>query len=528
MAKITSKANLLLGTNLFLHVVEKNGTDISVTKAGEVITLASTTTDFVATSTTSGIVSRGIVIGDTIKLARTTNAANEQLEILVTAAGANEVVGTIVTGVGATEIAGSSINITGFKKTYEFVEAGALDFIDGVSGIILNSVLVDLWDTQDLDRFLAPFNSIEPRAKSIASINGWEPHNLSTTNAIRDTALEIRPTQTAAPTQIYCLPRSTSDCHAPTDQITLWPASQAEIDAPLEFVMTGYANQLIKIYDSVEAIDLRGTWYTRLAEEGKTIIMEQHLFNYAEIYPISAANGIDPKLIALDGSVGAGGVWANVDYFLALSEEYLGDVDGIDYTFRGYVEGDGRTNEIVHEKLNYLWRQPTNINSDGTGPVLRGDKQWPISEFSGDAFSVNAYLLNYNPAQRNNLTLFDVGSVARRWPAIYAITVVSPAITLGGTMSVIHENTVGTNTPVYLVDEDAVSIKDLSIIASRGIIVAYSTYNNGGHTPNQPINLRLTWNRPGFVEPGSSLFTLGAANQTVAITPTADPSYTVA
>jgi hypothetical protein len=530
MAKITTKAGLTLGTNLKFHIADKSGTDIAIAKSGATLTITTTAANFTGSSETAGVVNRAIAIGDVIKLSNTGNASNEGLTATVSAVSATSITATIVSGTGATETAGADINIVAIKKTYQFLAAGGLSFIDGVQGIILASKMVDLWDTSDLDKYDPAFTSIEPRAKSIASINGWEPHDISTTNAVRDTALEIRPSKTAAATKIYALLRSTSNAHAPTDQITYWYGGDAELTAPNDFVMTGYANQLVLLYDynSGTPIDKRGTWYTRLAIEGKTIIMEQHALNYAEIIPISAANAIDPKLIVADATIAAGGIFANITYNLDVDGIYSGNVDGSNYNFAGYVDGDLQTNEAVHQKINYLWRQPTNVNSDGTGATKRGDKQWPLTVFSGDAFTVKAYLLDYKASQRNNLTLVDSGGNNRAWPAIYTLTPTAPSLAVGGTFSLIHEDTFGTATPVYLKNEAGTDQKDITIAASQDIVVAYSTYNNGGHPPNTPIPLRLTWNRPGFIEPENTAFTLGPANMGVAISPTADPSYTAA
>jgi hypothetical protein len=530
MAKITTKAGLTLGTNLKFHIADKSGTDIAISKSGAVLTISTTAANFTGSSETAGVVNRAIAVGDVIKLSNTANAANEGLTATTSAVSDTSITATIVSGVGATETAGADINIVAVKKTYQFLAAGGLSFIDGVQGIILASKMVDLWDTSDLDKYDPAFTSIEPRAKSIASINGWEPHDASTTNAVRDTALELRPSKTAAATKIYALLRSTSDAHAPTDQITYWYGGDAELTAPNDLVMTGYANQLVLLYDynGGTPIDKRGTWYTRLAIEGKTIIMEQHSLNYAEIIPISAANAIDPKLIVADATIAAGGIFAGITYNLDVDGIYSGSVDGTPYNFAGYVDGDLQTNEAVHQKINYLWRQPTNVNADGTGATKRGDKQWPLTVFSGDAFTVKAYLLDYKASQRNNLTLVDSGGNNRVWPAIYTLTPTAPSLAVGGTFSLIHEDTFGTAVPVYLKNEAGTDQKDITIASTQDIVVAYSTYNNGGHPPNTPIPLRLTWNRPGFIEPENTAFTLGPANMGVAISPTADPSYTVA
>ena len=534
MAKIISKADLTIGTNLKLHIADKGATDITITDNGDgtgtIVSAALAT--FATTTELAGVVNRAIVIDDIIVVSHTNEAGNEGARVTVTAVTDLSItyadIDTLVT-----EASGSDINLISELKTYQFLEAGALTFIDGVQGIVLASEMVDLWDVTDLDIYDPAFTSIEPRAKSMASINGWEPHDIDTLKAIRDMALEIRPDSNTAATKIYASLRS-GTLNAATDQFTFWPSTDLWDTAPTLAVTTGYINELVLIYD-LAGTDNRfsnGTdWYTRCAENGKSIIMEQFELNYAEITPVSAANALDPKLAdgagtpyTSDATILAGGIWANVLYNLDVTGTYSGDVDGTPYDFTGYVEADSQTNETVHEKINYLWRQPDNINTDGTGATLRGDKQWPMTVFVGDGFTVEAYLLNYNAAQRNNLTVVDETDVARFWPTIFTLTVNAAALAVGGTFSVIHADTFGTSAAVYLQNETPADQKDVTIASSVSIVVAYSTYSVDGHTANTPLDLILTWNRPGFIEPSNSAFTL-SSDTSVSITPTADPSY---
>ena len=527
MAKITTKAGLVLGTNLKFHIADKSGTNIAIGVSGSVITLTAATSKWLATSETSGIVNRAIVVGDIITIGRTTNSANEGVTAKVTAVSATVITATVLTGTPVAESAGSQINVTCYDKYYQFLAASGLSFIDGVQGIVLKSKMDDLWDTSDLDKYPSAWSSIEPRAKSLANINGWKYYDSSTYNAIRDTALEIRATKTSAALEKHVCLRSTSNSASLTDQLTYWFGGDAELTAPNQFVMTGYANQLVKVYDynNGTPIDKRGIWYTRLAMPGKTIIMESFDLQYAEIIPISAANQIDPKLTISDATIAAGGIYAGISYNLDVDGLFAGDVNGTSYTFAGKVIGNSQTNESIHAKLNWLWRQTTNINSDATGDVKRGDKQPPISSFSGDVFSLKSYLTGYSAIQRNNLRLIDTSVTERSWPLIYTRTISAPTLAIGGTMSLIHKNTHGTATPVYLQNELAVNQKDLPITASTDIVIAYSTYNTDGHVPNTPISLILAYQRPGYIESEFIEITQDASSAITAIPVTADTSY---
>lgn len=531
MAKITTKASLVQDSNLFLHIADKGGSDVALADVdGTEFTLTSATAAWATTGSSdiNGVINRAIVVGDEITLSHMGNSANEGLIGTVTA-----VTATIVTAdktsahTTTAESNSANINVVATKKTYQFTEVGALSFIDGVQGIVLSSKLVDMWDTLDLDKYDRPFTSIEPRAKSLASLNGWEPHDLSTINAIRDTALEVRPNATGSATQIYALWRS-GDLDETTDQFNFWPSSDAEITAPTAAVMTGYMNQLFKVYDLAGADNRNSnggiTWFTRCAEEGKTIVMQEHVVDYAEIIPVSSANQVDPKLIASDATVGAGGIYTNIDW-TDDTIVYLGDVDGVDYNFTGFIEGDSQTNQTVHEKINYLWRQPTDINQGDAG-VLRGDKQWPLTSFSGEVFTIlDGYLLNYDSAQRNDLRVTDTIPTVRQWPSIMTLTVNEPPLAVGGTFTIYHSDTYGTDAAVVFQNESAVPQQDITMTGIDNIVMAYSTYAVDGHVGGTPLPVTIAYNRPGFIEPDVVEVTLAGVNVSASISPASDPSY---
>ena len=528
MAKIILKSGLIKGTNYKYHLVDFQGTDIVIDATTGHIT--STTTDFTTSSELAGIVKRAVVIGDVVKVSNSTNSENEGATGTVTAVSQFDITLTW-DGSPVDESAGADINVTAFKKTFEFIEASGLSFIDGVAGLTWASQTVDDWDTSDLDIYDSIFTSIEPRAKSLASKDGWEPHNANTTSAIRDTALEIRPSANGAATKIYALPRS-GDLHETTDQFTYWPASQAELTAPFDAVTTGYFNELVLIYD-VDGDDDRGVWNFRCLEPGKTHLQEQITMTYAEIYPVAANNGIDPKLadgagtqLVSDGTVSGGGIYANILVNIDVDSQYDGDVNSVTKSFIGFVDADSQTNQTVHTKVHYLLRQTIDINNDGTGPEIRGDKHPPLTSYLGETMTVDQYyLLNYNSAERNDLRLIDDTDNTLAWPRILTLIVAGDALSLGGTFSAIHEDTFGASAPTYLQNEGDVDQKDITITAGVNIVVAYSTYVVGGHTADTPIPLRISYNRPGFIEPRNGTITLEGNNAIFNIASIADPSY---
>ena len=94
-----------------------------------------------------------------------------------------------------------------------------------------------------------------------------------------------------------------------------------------------------------------------------------------------------------------------------------------------------------------------------------------------------------------------------------------------GTFSVIHQNTHGTDTVVYLQDESSANQKDVLVDATpKYITIAYSGYAVDGHTPGDPIAVVLAWNNKGVVEPDNDNFTI-SGDHSFSIPAKADPSY---
>ena len=528
MAKIIDKASLTLGTNLKLHITDKGGTDVSITDNGDGTgTIVSATADWTGSSETTGLIDRAIIVGDILTISHTTESANEGKEVLVTVVTATDITYDDIDGALTTEIAGSDINITSFKKYYQYLEAGGLSFVDGVSGIVLSSEMVDLWDATDLDIYDPAFTSIEPRAKSMASYNGWEFYDNDSLKASRDMAVEYRDTATSSARKIFTLLRS-GDLNDTTDQFTIWADSELWDTAPTLAVTLGYINELVEIYD-VDGVDNRFsngvTWFTRCAMPYKTIIMENFELDYAEIIPVASGNALDTKLTHTDVEISTAlSIWEDILFHSDVDGIHEGLVQELSYDFFGNVEGDFQTNATVHEKLNWLLRQSTDINTDGTGTQMRGDKQYPKAYFVGEEFYVDAYLTNYNTAQRNDLTLIDTTDNNRKWDVSASLTINAGSLAVGGTMSMIHADTFGTSGAVYLQAEGDIDQRDITIADPTGITIAYSTYAVNGHTPDEPIDIILSFNRPGFIEPDNITFTI-SGDTSVSIVPKADPSY---
>ena len=405
MAKVVSKAGVILGTNLQLNICDKGGTDVSITdNADGTGTIDSPTAAWDGSNLVSGINNRAVVVGDLLKVSHSSLAANEGKRVTVTG-----ITSTAITyadtadGPLTTEGAGADINILAYKKTWQFLEASGLSFIDGVESIYFVSQMVDLWHGTDLDIYDPAFTSIEPRAKSMAAVNGWEPENIDTLKTHRDMALEVRGAD-SLPRQIYDLLRS-GNTHGTTDQYTYWPSSDAESTDPTLAVTTGYINELVLIYD-IDGADNRYTngqitWFARCFMPGKTPLMEEFNLSYAEITPVASGNDIDPKLATVSGQltgfadsdVLAGGIFTDIKFYSDIDGIHEGDVveasTPVTYDFHGYLDATTQSNQASHVKMTYLLRQGVNINS-GLGSEIIGTGDTTTVTFTGTLTNVPA------------------------------------------------------------------------------------------------------------------------------------------
>lgn len=533
MSKIENRAGLSLDVNIRFHVGFAAGTDIVIDADNN--TISSTTTDFTGTaSSITGVANGGLAVGDQTVIGNSAGG-NDGVVIELTAVAANALSYTVVDGVPVNEAAGSNINLVRRKKYYQFLEANGLSFVDGVAMSAFHSKLQDLWDGGDLDVFDPPTTSIEPRAKSMAIINYWEHFDLDTLNSIRDGAMEVRNTKNSAPRLIYGLLRS-GNLHESTDQMFYFK-DLTNTDAPVAAVMTGFINQLVLLVDTDNTVDNRGVFYVRCAEPRKTIIMEAVDMQYAEIYPVGSANAIDSKLgdaagaFTADGVISAGGSdYENIIWGVDVDESVLGNIEGTDYTFTGTLDHDNKQNNLVHEKINYLLRQPTNINSDGTGSALRGDKQWPITAFVGDVLNVNdGFSVNYLASDQNNIRNLDSSEVERKYSTIAAFSFVFTDSRLVGVgkISVYDRFTHGNDGAIPVQDASNTDLEDITISALvMPFTFSYSTYAVGDHAADTPLPIRASVAASGLVEAENFDYTIiSSTSQEYRVPTTPDPSY---
>lgn len=521
MAKITDKTSLVLGTNLFFHLTDRQSTDISIDATNNKIVTGGAV-DFAADAGGTGIRNNLFQVGKTIVINGSSNAANE-FTATITAVTATEITFSSPSTTPVDEAAGALMTVRQQEKYFEFEEAGGLSFIDGVSGSAFHSKFVDLWATVPFRYFDPVTDDFEPRAKAIYILNHWDFFNADTRFAVRDTAVSVQPS-TASPlseSKQYALLVS-DPLHAVTDQFYFWNAADAEMDPPTAAVMTGYINQLVLIYDGPNVIDNRGDWWVRCAEPGKTVAMQLRSLNYAEKVAVTVTNQIDPKLVADDATIAAGGIYENIVIEEDADSAQIVTVDGADYTVERSVEAANQSNETVHEKINWLQRQPININADGTGPAIRGDKSIPFTSFVGENLYLDGFMTNIKATERNFVTFIDASGTEFAYPRVAGVTVSVPSSFAGATAQIglIVRDTFGSSAAVPVQDELGNDLIDIVMdAASKSFAVVY---------PGSDIELAVIFEHPGVAIPyvdKENYSIQNLASQTFNLSPQQDGSY---
>ena len=207
-------------------------------------------------------------------------------------------------------------------------------------------------------------------------------------------------------------------------------------------------------------------------------------------------------------------------------------VEGASYNFGADVEYDSQDYKDVHAKINWLWRQPTDINQEAGGIVMRGDKQPPLSVFVGSTQTIDGFPLNFLSNNSNDMDLLDQSDTIREFNTIASFTIVVPQSFIDGTpapqITIYVADTHGGSTSAVVDNSGGTPQQDIILTAAEtAISFAYSTFSGGGHTPNTPLDIAISLNQPGVAEAEVFFGNTIEANTTqrFQLAPSVDPSY---
>ena len=409
------------------------------------------------------------------------------------------------------------------NKTIALAVAGNLSN-DGVTIQCIYSWCKEEWRTDTtLIKHPFPLKPIDgPSGTQFDLVDGWDWLDATTTGLIRDGGWALKDGSTSQ--EEWMNVTSLGSFNASTDQAYY---TQGDAATPTDITLASEVNQAIKIYgDSSHGnFDYRGDFIIFLREEAKTfdsydLITEQNIsaLTYKK-YALPLSNASDAiKITHNDAAValapylninltimdGTGFQAASVKSYILneVGQDSAGrwfrcsvagtlDANGVaDYTTEGgtgtfvayegerqigsdyyafskIIEGDNKTLEQIYEKVQYLLRQTTDINENGTG-TLRGDTADDLLYFVGDTLNTQTgvFIDNVSSIDMNRINFSDNSGTVRTYPYAAAGTISFNAA-LQGDASAIYRmyftnDDAGTNSGNDFGTDNAILVNDNS------------------------------------------------------------------
>jgi hypothetical protein len=313
----------------------------------------------------------------------------------------------------------------GASGTIQLVPSGGnLVYADGVTGQCVYSFLKEEWRT-DSNLIKFPFPMIAITEEQFELIDSWNWKNQVTKNAIRDAGWALKNTTGTSREEYMNLTTLGSFLAAGTDNAYYVQSTPTSSGVPTDTVFPGPVNQAIKIFGNTNYgnFDYRDNFVIWLREETKTydtydLLTEQNLtaLTYKK-YALPLSNASDAvKITHTDAQVASGANYQNitVSYYTTAQPVVIGSTT---YYFHVIIEADGQLAELVYEKVQYLLRQPTNINSNPATSAafpVRGDIADELLQFIGDTLRTKyvagwggTYIQNFNTQDINRLEFID-------------------------------------------------------------------------------------------------------------------------
>ncbi len=318
-------------------------------------------------------------------------------------------------------------------KTIQIIPGqGDLDAtVGGATGQALYSALKILWrNSSTYIKYPFPMESITP--EQFEFINGWAPADDTTRKAIR-TAGWVEKDAAGNVNRTYAGVISLGSMGA-ADQPYYQQSSNG---ASANFEFTGPVNEAVQIFGTTAngdtgAGDFNYASYMKLfAREYQKVYASASLGDIGVtamtsiVYRFPLANSTDLKITHDDTTIeGVGGNYENIDITYYATDQVREIGTGNDYNFRVIVDGNNKTAEQIYEKVQYLLRQNSDI--DTGGGTVTGKTADSLLRFVGDTLvtSQGVYIDNFNANDTNRIEFYDYTSnLKRTFPFVAAGTI---------------------------------------------------------------------------------------------------------
>lgn len=311
-------------------------------------------------------------------------------------------------------------------KTIQLLVAGNLSN-DGVTLQCVYSFLKEEWKT-DADLIKFPFPMIAITEEQFELVNGWNWADATTRQLIRDGGWALKDSGGTSEEEWM----NVTTLGAFDDEVTdkaYYLQIDSGSDAPTDFTYAGPVNEAVKIYGDVTHgnFDYRDFFKPFLREYAKTydsyaLVAEQGLtaLTYKK-YAMPLSNADDIKVTHDDTATSGSQPYVDitVSFFDTPFQRTIGAGT---YNFDILIDSPGAEAdaEEIYERVQYLLRQTSDINSGSEGGVRRGEVTDEMLTFVGDTLvtSPGVYIDGFQPADTNRIQFYDTGGTLREFPFV--------------------------------------------------------------------------------------------------------------
>lgn len=408
---------------------------------------------------------------------------------------------------------GTELTIDEGAKTFTLNAAGNLVAKDGVTLQALYSKFVELWATPSYQDSPFPMYAIDALSGQFqfgtdgATFNGWKPANDTTRQMLRDGGWsEYNAAGQLARQYVGIVGLGTVSAGSQLYyQKVLGGAAS-------NFTFTDQCNEGIQVFgDATNGnFDSRTYFKSYVREYGKkykdSVLADTGKTSTgAFLVNMLLSNEDDLKIQANDAAMtGSPYNGINVSYYTANQTRTIG---GVSRNFKIIINGNNATLEQIYTKIQYLLRQPTDINTSGTAGVKTGKIQSELLKFVGDTLvtSQSVYIDNIQAADSNRIEFYDDSNTLRTNPytAAGTMTFNAPLQGAGSSYRLIFTTLPGAGNDFG--ESGAVTVNDAAgtpitgTISSGGISFTFDYDGNtqGGRTAGTDAAVTLIGIRPG-------------------------------
>lgn len=324
---------------------------------------------------------------------------------------------------------GTEVTLNTTAKTITLNIAGNLSTA-GVAGQALYSFMKMSWENNSsLIKYPFPMNAITN--EQFEFINGWLPSNDATRKLIRTAGWAEYGSTGSAITRKYA-GIITLGSLGTSDQVYYQQATSGTASSATNFTYQGTVNEAIQIWGDSSNGNFDYTGYLKVFVriQGKVYAQAQisdigvtTMSYICNRFPL--ANSTDSNITHTDAVISASSPYTGVSisYLSANQNVTIGTSA---YPYNIIVNStSGATISQIYEKIEYLLRQTTNVNSNSiqTGSVI-GNTANTLMAFTGSTLvtTKGVYISGFNASDTNNIQFMDVNGTTRTYPYVASLT----------------------------------------------------------------------------------------------------------